>query len=94
MFVYKAERKSCITKSAILCIGNLFECFYNCDLISHEEFSTVKRGVQQNFLTVLLVERGHVCTNLILCGPSIVCYWIVLYTFQAITEGLLAFFPR
>ena len=94
MLVYRTERKSCITKSAILCIGNLFECFYNSDLIGHEEFQTLKREVQQNFLTVLLVERGLVCTNIILCGLSIVCYWIVLYTFQAITEGLLAFFPR
>lgn len=58
MFVYRTERKSCITKCAILCIGNLF----------------VKREVQQNFLTALLVEHGHVCTNIILCGPSIVCY--------------------
>ena len=78
MFVYRTERKSCITKSAILCIGNLF----------------VKREVQQNILTALLEERGHVCTNIKKCGPSIVCYWIFLYTFQAITERLLAFFPR
>ena len=28
----------------------------------------------------------------LLYGPSIVYYWIVLYTFQAITEGLLGFF--
>lgn len=57
-------------------------------------FKVSKEKFNRIFLLILSVERGHVCTNIILCGPSIVCYWIVLYTFQAITEGLLAFFPR